>query len=348
MDIPKPIIYEIRRRIKEAYPTRQDKHDELIDQEVNCYLALNKFEGVPFGFDRNMVIMEARKKLYRSYIEIYDYLQSEIEVYKKLLNMNHEAIPADLIKLWMEEAKTHFPREYTGRLNYCETRYNQYLHPQDDFVCKIRSLCEENISSSVFFKSLINELKKEYIAGSEYGFVYKDYIEPLIAKRIEAYRLKLIAEANDDYQKNMECLQTEYSEKMEKLEHDYLKKKGELELEAIYRTIDEKIINEPGFLSIALKKIQDDVLASKNRGEFPHLYEMTLKKCNQELLVKFLVDRFREDLLVRFESSLKAGLLKTYKDELLQKVKNDLMADKNIIEGIKVEIKRDLLRQMFG
>ncbi len=80
-------------------------------------------------------------------------------------------------------------------------------------------------------------------------------------------------------------------------------------------------MNEPGFLNMAFKKTQDDVMASKNRGEFSYLYGMTLKKCNQELLVKYLVQHLGEYLLVRFESSIKAALLLSCKAELMKKQK---------------------------
>lgn len=340
MSIPHPVSLEIRKRVKEDYPTRPDMHEKLIDEEINAYISLNSYVGVPLGFNRNLVVIEARKH-YKSYIKIYNYLISGIESYNQLTAFSNEEIPDNLINSWKEEAKIKHPADYSDQLKYCEMKCDQYLNPYDPFVARIREICYEKISSKQFVRRLISELKNEFISGQEQGYIYKDYIHDELKKRLQDYKIKLINEFSQALKQEKINLEKKYADQ-------YADRVNEIELDAIYKMVESKLISDPDFLNMALKRVQNDVCRSKENGEFPRLYELTILRCNQELLVKYLVEKFGNELIDRFEPELKASLLKARKNELLKKVKDELTKDINIIDRLKNEIKQDLVKQMFG
>ena len=340
MSIPIPIMFEIKKLVKENYPTRPDKHEELIQAEIDSYNAINGYAGIPCGFDRNLILIEARKH-HKSYVRLYDYLLSEIDSFKKFKAFHSESVPVSLLEEWKKDAQKKCPKSYTDQLAYCEMKCNQYLYPYDPFVNKIRNLCKSEVTGENFIKLLIKQLKDEHFSGMECGYLYKDYIDPILQMKLNNYRSKLEGEVSEKLNKKRIELEKKYASQ-------YAEKIANIELDAIYNKVENNLLSDPGFFSIALKKVQDDVCHSKQQGEFPRLYEATLNRCDQELIIKFLVEEFHEDLIERFAPALMASLLKTHKSELLQKAKDEVLKDKKIINKIKEDIKQDLVRQMFG
>lgn len=121
-----------------------------------------------------------------------------------------------------------------------------------------------------------------------------------------------------------------------------------VELQGIYKVIEERFISDPSFLNYALSQIQRDVRESKKNGNYPFLFKMTLDYCDKQQFLNLLIAEHGKELIEEYRQELKEELLKKHRPEILIEIKKELIQDQAVVEGLKNEIRRDLVKKMFG
>lgn len=201
------------------------------------------------------------------------------------------------------------------------------------FAEMVRDYYERDATDLDYIKLFASALRGDFECGDISSWVYQVYIASKVRDNtlIERNRLK-----------------AEMENKLIKIKEDFNSKvESEMELRGIYQLIREKFLSDSNFVSYALSKIQQDVKSSKDAGTYPFLYEITLEKCDQSMLVKFLTEEYKEELIEKYRRELKDELLEKYHKEVICIIKEELMKDMDLALKIKEEIKKEVVKSMF-
>lgn len=105
---------------------------------------------------------------------------------------------------------------------------------------------------------------------------------------------------------------------------------------------------DPSFIDHALTQIQHDVRNRKNKGEYPFLYKMTMEHCDKQQFIDSLISEHGADLINDYRQELKDELLKKHRSEILKEIKREMAQDASIVDGIKNDIGREVIKKMFS
>ena len=218
----------------------------------------------------------------------------------------------------------------------------------EDFVSRIRSLCDQEAEAEEFIDLIVGALKGDVDAGE-----INDLVQNVAYDNLKK---SIYAEARSEvYQEVEEELNAEYSAKEKELEEEYERKMAEyekqLELGVMYEVIEKRFLTEPDFLEYVLSKIKEDLLQNKEQGLYPFIYEATLERINQDELKRFLLDNFKDDLISRYTEEIKNDLFAEDSygiiADLIKDIKSELRNDKIFVEKVRSDAIRDIARKIF-
>lgn len=205
------------------------------------------------------------------------------------------------------------------------------------FAEKVKEYCEMGASDADYINLFASALQGEYDFGSIAHIVFDKYVVAKVSEKAKFERARLKEQMTRKLEKEEARLRKEFDQRLER----------EVELRGIYNVIRDKFLNDPEFLNQALRQIKDDVRRSKELGEYPHLYEMTVHRCNRDELVEFLVKEHSEDLIARFGDHIKERLLESRQAIILDSIKEDLRQNEVVMAELRCELKKDMLKEMF-
>jgi len=206
------------------------------------------------------------------------------------------------------------------------------------FAEKVKEYCKKNASDDAYIDLFVSALRGEFDFGSISSLVFNKYIASRVKEntRQESKRLKVVMQRKLELARA--SIKGEFAARID----------TEVELRGIYQVVRDKFLSDPAFLNLAVSKILEDVKKSKDDGEYPILYEMTLQRCDQAMIAKVLAQEYADDLILRFGPAIRTELLDIHRQKLLAEIKSELLKDEQIIAEIREEIKRDLVQSMFG
>jgi hypothetical protein len=205
------------------------------------------------------------------------------------------------------------------------------------FAQKVQEYCEAGADDAAYIDLFVSALRGDYDFGSIAQIVLDRYVVQCVTEKAKLERARLKERTERRLAREKVRLAEEFSQRLDQ----------EVELRGIYQIVQDKFRRDPEFLSEALRRIREDVKRSKESGEYPYLYEITLRHCSQDQVVGFLVDEYHDDLLVRFADCIKDRLLESERENVLEMVKSDMRRDESLVAELRNEIKAELIRDMF-
>lgn len=222
--------------------------------------------------------------------------------------------------------------------------YSDPEEEYEEFVSRIRLLCDKEADTSEFVDLIINALKGNIDAGEinnlAWSLAYSNLKEAVYEEaRSEVYcEIKEQIDAEVEYEKAA-------------LKEQYEKKISEYEAGILHEVIAEKLLKEPDFLNYALKQLKEDLLQSKKQGVYPYLYEETLERIDQQELIDFFIKNFKDELIDKYREEIKNELFaEDYHNliaDLAREIKNDLRKDKKFVEQVRSEAIKDIAKKIF-
>jgi hypothetical protein len=216
-------------------------------------------------------------------------------------------------------------------------------------------------------KNSTNDQLLEYITDSFEVFhssgILKDLLSIAASKDITAMvniRAEEIREIiKEDMKKEYEAIKDEYEMKIADYELEYEDRceaysesvKHELQkqynIRAMYNLAEEKFISDPDFRHEILNMMKNDLIKSKENGEFPKLFELTLRHCNEDEIYDKLLNSFESDLFEFYKPDMMLYLSNKHEEALMHEIKTSLYNDQQFINNAKKEIMKELAKTLF-
>ena len=123
--IPDEILQEIVSRARSDWPKDKDMQKHCISAEKEGF---EKLQNLDFGglSDRRDETINAAKDIFTGWDEIYNEVESEVLAHRKILGFSVEGIEQDIIDDWKALAENDHEGNFTGQLDYLETKAAQY------------------------------------------------------------------------------------------------------------------------------------------------------------------------------------------------------------------------------
>ena len=195
----------------------------------------------------------------------------------------------------------------------------------------------KNKTVSEVVDCILEILRGDVQVGDITDLVYNRYVAEKIRDGLSLEKAQLREEAKTKLAQSHAKLESQFERRVQTA----------VELQGIYKVIKDKFMSDPSFLDYALLQIQRDVRNSKKKGDYPFLYKMTLEHCDKQQFIDSLISEHGTDLIKDYRQELKDELLKKYRSEILNEIKCEMTQETTIIDGMKNEIKRELIKKMF-
>jgi hypothetical protein len=221
----------------------------------------------------------------------------------------------------------------------------------EDFLDELRYKIKKKADNAELYRFIRKAISGEVPAGPISSLVLdlaENRLKILIADIINggaAYDEMLVDTIKDAEECVIEDLTNEKADVIaEKIEND-LELKYQTQL--MYRLAEDKFIRDPNFRHEILNRLKSDLIESKEKGDFPKLFETTIKNCDTIELFDHLLANFKLELFEFYRQDIIMELKQEHQDELLQEVKDKLYNDEQFINNAKVIIMKELASKLF-
>lgn len=227
--------------------------------------------------------------------------------------------------------------------------YSDHQTELEEFCGYFREMVEEKSSDEALIQYVFAAMRghangpqlrmiAEHIAYLEEKQRYEGAITELEAKVAEYDNYE--AELDEEYEARKAELEEQYEAYELELEEQY-------ESRIMYDLAEEKFISNEGFREQILERMRSDIRRSREKNEPPELFELTLKHCEEDRIVKFLVSEYKEELFQRYMEEIILILSEEINPEIREEIRNKLLNDPEFNRDIRRDLMKDLAAKLF-
>lgn len=206
------------------------------------------------------------------------------------------------------------------------------------FLNELRNIFDREENDNDAIEYIYSALKGEVDAGDISDLIHDRYVVEKIKDGLFLESQKL----REENKKKLDLAQSRLEAQFEQ------RVQNEVELQGIYKVVKDKFISDKSFVEYALRQIQQDVKDSKENEIYPFLYQMTIDCCDKNKIIEFLIFEYGDELIEEYRQEIKSILLERHSKEILSEIKKEMSKNSNFIEGLKDEIKQEIIKKMFG
>lgn len=228
----------------------------------------------------------------------------------------------------------------------------------EEFIEVLRLMVKINASNDVLLEYITDSFEALHSAG-----ILKNVLDIAASKNITSMvnirAEEIRAIITEDMEFQYENIKEEYERKIKEYEDERdaelekysenlrMEFENEYNIRTMYSLAEKKFISDPDFRQEILNMMKMDLIKSKEKGEFPKLFALTLMNCDEDEVYNNLLNSFDEDLFERYKPIILNELIIEHEEELMHEIKEKLYNDTNFISEAKKQIMKELAQKIF-